>query len=71
VPLNAYGFTPGLDDTTASVVGDLNGDGAMDLVLTNSGSATVSVSIGWPRRLPWSTTNAWSVAQVFGRSSLR
>ena len=39
-------FTPGLDDTTASVVGDLNGDGAVDLVLTNSGSATVSVSLG-------------------------
>ena len=39
-------FTPGLDGTTASVVGDLNGDGAVDLVLTNSGSATVSVSLG-------------------------
>ena len=39
-------FSPGLDDVTANVVGDLNGDGAMDLVLMNNGSATVSVSLG-------------------------
>ena len=45
-------FTPGLDDTTASVVGDLNGDGAMDLVLTVivHGLAITSEGAGLPRR---------------------